>query len=110
MPVYYLRLFFLLVPFSGLGGFRHRNIQMNRFINEKGLASFETYMPSPALYVFYPSHEDMEEAVYSVNRTDIGVSIDQMIFISCMIDHNAQGGLGDAPFVDILRNNGNYIP
>ena len=87
-----------------------QNPWQDRFINEKGLASFKRYMPSPALYIFYPSHEDMAEALYSVNGTDIGVSIDQMIFISCMIDYNAQGGLGDADFVDLLLNNGGYIP
>ena len=52
----------------------------------------------------------MKEAVYSVNGTDIGVSIDQMIFISCMIDYNAKGGLGHATFIDILKNNYNQIP
>lgn len=90
--------------------FEPQNPWMDRTINQKGLASFKRYMPSPALFIFHVSSEDMKEAVYSVNGTDIGVSIDQMVFISCMIDYNARGGLGGADFLDLLKNNGGYIP
>ncbi len=83
---------------------------MDRNINEKGLASIESYMTSPRGYIFYPSSADKAEAIYSVNSTDEGVSIDQMIFIACMIDYNAQGGLGDAVFLNILYNNNRLIP
>ena len=82
----------------------------DRVVNEKGLFVFESYAASPDSFVFYLSPEDIQESVYRVNDTDIGVSVDQMIFIACMIDFNARGGLGDATFKNILNNNNRLVP